>query len=93
MDMKEFEYIAFDENSGTIIAHGRHALDVCGQVEKLLDDTRKSSNQIPPYTTLFCGQAGPYIWAEKLNLRRATIIINTLITIQPVAGNVPVTAT
>jgi hypothetical protein len=80
MHMTDFEYIAFDKKTGKSIAHGRNALDVCSQVKKLQDDTGEPGYQNPPYATLFCGKAGPYIWAEKLNLRRATIIIDTHIT-------------
>ena len=90
--MTEFEYIAFDKKNGKAVAYGRNMLDVCSQADKLEGDACNSGTQIPSYVTLFCGRAGPYIWAEKLNLRRATIIVEMHITTQPVANNIPDTA-
>ncbi len=91
MDMTDFEYIAFDDKTGDAVAHGPNMLDVFGQVEKLQAEARARGDRIPSYATLFCGQTGPYVWAEKLNLRRATILIDTHITTQPVAVPVPAT--
>lgn len=91
--MTEFEYIAFDIKSGRAIAYGRHTLDVYNQLMESQAVAGHPGDPIPSYDTLFCGKAGPYIWAEKLNLRRAMIVIDTHITTHPVASNIPVTAT
>jgi hypothetical protein len=73
--MLDFQYIAFDLNTGKSISYGEHETTAVDAAKKLAGHHSGFT-----FTVLFCGEAGPYVWAEKLTLRRTNILLDTIIT-------------
>ena len=73
--MIDFQYIAFDLSTGKSLAYGEHEANASAHARKIAGHGEGFT-----FTVLFCGEAGPYVWAEKLNLRRATTLLDTIIT-------------
>jgi hypothetical protein len=70
--VNDFDYIAFDKNTGAQLAYGRSHASA---------RHRAKFSEVEPSTiiVLRCGKAGSYVWAEALNVERAANLIKALI--------------
>lgn len=60
-----FSYIVFGRSEGKAVAHGRTAEVALASV------LIRPGATVDDYKTLFCGDTGPLIWAEKFSLEYA----------------------
>ena len=70
--MTDFTFIAFDTESGRPLAHGRKAIYALARADSLMPAA--------PIYILCAGDAGPWIWSEKLPLARAQALISSVVT-------------
>lgn len=87
--MPDFNYIAFDAKSGAALAHGHNTLEVRQRADDHFAAFDEEYDNLLAVTVLYCGEVGRYIWWEKLNLRRATFLIDSLITTTAAESTAP----